>query len=125
MNQSSLQDRRQHKRKNLAYYMLVVDAQTQEKVGHLVDITLGGFLMDSQKSIPPERDFRLRVDTMPDVSDKTFITFTARSKWCKPDSVEPHLFDVGFRIVGISQHDAEVIQKIIDKYASQGSNGWS
>jgi hypothetical protein len=119
MSEPSIQDRRKYKRRSLAYYMLVVDAGTQETVGHLVDITPDGFLMDCPKSIPLEKDFRLRLDTMPDVADKSYITFTARSKWCLPDVVEPYLFDVGFKITSITPHDAEIVRRIADKYASQ------
>jgi hypothetical protein len=117
MNEPSIQDRRKYKRRSLAYYMLVVDAVTSETVGHLVDITPAGFLMDCPKALPLEKDFHLRLDTMPDVADKSYITFTARSKWCKPDVVEPYLFDVGFKIVIISPHDAEIVRRIAEKYS--------
>lgn len=119
MNPPSLQDRRRYKRKSLSYYMLIADANTQETVGHLVDLTPDGFMMDCPKAIPVERDYHLRLDTMPDVADKPFITFVARSKWCKPDSIEPYLFDVGFKIVNINPHDADIIRRIAEKYAAQ------
>ncbi len=119
MDHPSIQDRRRYKRRSLAYYMLITDANTEETVGHLVDITPDGFMMDCPKALPVERDFHLRLDTMPDVSDKAFITFIARSKWCKPDVIEPYLYDVGFRIVSINPHDADIIRRISDKYAAQ------
>ncbi len=119
MNRSSIQDRRRYKRRSLSYYMLISDANTEESVGHLVDITPDGLMMDCPKSLPLEKDFHLRLDTMPDVADKPFITFIARSKWCKPDVIEPYLFDVGFKIVSINPHDADIIRRIADKYAAQ------
>ena len=119
MNPPSIQDRRRFKRRSLSYYMLIADAITQETVGHLVDITPDGLMMDCPKAIPVEKDFHLRLDTMPDVADKLFITFVARSKWCKPDVIEPYLFDVGFKIVSITPHDADIIRRISDKYAAQ------
>ncbi len=99
--------------------MLIADALTQETMGHLVDITPDGFMMDCPKAFPVERDFQFRLDTMPDGADKPFITVVARSKWCKPDVIEPYLYDVGFKIVNISQHDADIIRRISDKYAAQ------
>lgn len=119
MNQPSLQDRRRYKRRSLTYYMLIADANTQETIGHLVDLTPDGFMMDCPRAIPVEKDFYFRLDTMPDVADKTFITFVARSKWCKPDVIEPYLFDVGFKIMNITPHDADIIRRIADKYAAQ------
>ena len=119
MSQPSIQERRKLKRRSLAYYMLVMDANSGEMIGHLVDITPLGLMMDSEKSLPLGTDFRLRLDTMPDVADKDYIKFTARSKWCLPDAVEPYLFDIGFSIIDIAQHDAEIIQKITEKYATR------
>jgi hypothetical protein len=119
MTQPSVQERRKLKRRSLAYYMLVLDANTREMLGHLVDITPLGLMMDSQKSLPLGNDFRLRLDTMPDVADKNYIKFTARTKWCLPDAVEPYLFDIGFSIIDISQHDAEIIRQISEKYAAR------
>ena len=119
MKQPSTQERRTLKRRSLAYYMLVMDANTQETIGHLVDITPKGLLMDCPKPLPLEKDFRLRLETMPDVADKAYITFTARTKWCLPDVIEPYLYDIGFSIVDIALHDAEIVQRIAEKYAAQ------
>ena len=121
MDQPSVQERRKLKRRSLAYYMLVLDADSREMLGHLVDITPQGLMMDSQKPLPLENDFRLRIDTMPDIADKEYIKFTARTKWCLPDAVEPYLFDIGFSIINIAQHDAEIIRQIAEKYASRDS----
>jgi hypothetical protein len=117
MVQPGTQERRKLKRRSLAYYMLVLDANTRGTIGHLVDITPRGLMMDSQKPLPLEKDFRLRLDTTPDVADKDHITFTARSKWCLPDVVEPYLFDIGFNIINIGLHDAEIVQHIAERYA--------
>jgi hypothetical protein len=121
MDQPSIQERRKLKRKSLTYYMLVLDANSREMVGHLVDLTPKGLMMDSQKPLPLEREYHLRLDTMPDVADKNYIKFTARTKWCLPDVVEPYLYDIGFSITDIAQHDAEIIRKIAEKYAARDS----
>jgi hypothetical protein len=120
MDQPSVQERRKLKRRSLAYYMLVMDANTRVMIGHLVDITPDGLMMDSAKPLLLEKDFRLLLDT-PDVADRDYIKFTARSKWCLPDAVEPYLFDIGFHIIDIAQHDAEIILKIMEKYAARES----
>ena len=119
MEQPSIQERRKLKRRSLAYYMLVMDANTEEMMGHLVDLTPQGLMLDSPKPLPLETDFRLRLDTMPDISDKIYIKFTARAKWCLPDAIETYLFDIGFSIIDINQQDAEIIKKIAEKYAAR------
>ena len=121
MDQPSDLERRKLKRRSLAYYMLVMDANTRAMLGHLVDITPLGFMMDSQKPLLLESDYRLRLDTTPDIAEKDYIKFTARTKWCLPDAVEPYLFDIGFSIIDITQQDAEIIRRISEKYAARDS----
>ena len=95
MGKPKTTERRRLKRRNLAYYMLVLDASTQQTIGHLLDITPSGFLMDNQKPLALEKEFHLRLDTTPDVANKNHITFRARSKWCLHDAVESYLYDIG------------------------------
>ena len=121
MDQPSIPERRKLKRRSLIYYMLVLDANTQQMIGHLVDISAHGFMMDSQKSLPVGTDFHLRLDVTSDLADKTYIKFTARSRWCLPDVIEPYLFDIGFSIIEIAPSDAEIIQRIAEKYAARDS----
>jgi len=33
--------------------------------------------------------------------------------------VEPYLYDIGFSIIDISEHDSEIIRHISDSYASR------
>jgi hypothetical protein len=119
MTPPSIGERRKLKRRKLAYYMLVRDGYSQKTIGHLVDISPTGLMLDCQSRMPVEKEFHLRLDTTSDVANKNFITFTARSKWCRPDSFDPSLFDVGFSIIGISAEDAAVIRRIAEKYAAQ------
>jgi hypothetical protein len=119
MKEPSERDRRRIKRRSLAYYLLISDADTHQTVGHLIDITPMGFLMDCPKPLALEKEYRFRLDTSSDVSDKSFITFTACSKWRKPDVIEPYLFDIGFSIVDIMPHDSAIIKRIAEKYAAQ------
>jgi hypothetical protein len=116
MKEMDVNERRKLKRISLSYYMLVMDAATHKTVGHLVDITPKGFMMDTQFQIPPNNEYRLRIDTTADVADKSFIELTARSKWVATDAVELGLFDIGFEIVNISPHDADIVKRIVGKY---------
>ena len=119
MDQSGAMERRKIKRRNLSYYILVLDANTRVKLGHLVDITPAGLLMDCDKALPLQKDFRLLLEIPPDLADKPHISFTARSKWCRPDEVAPSLFDIGFSIVGISPPDAAILKILSEKYSAQ------
>ncbi len=112
-------ERRKLKRKNLTYYMPVIDPKNEQIIGHLVDISPKGLMMDSQQAFTVGQDYRLRLNVTADVAERNFIDFDARTKWCRPDIVEPYLYDIGFEIVKISSQDAAVINRIVEKYGSR------
>lgn len=114
-------ERRTTPRRKFSYYMRVVDDKTEQLVGHLADISPHGFKLDCSQVLPVETDFRLRMDLTSDVSDKPYIIFTARSKWCKPDSMDPFVHNVGFEVINISIMDGKIFQTIVEKYGSPES----
>jgi hypothetical protein len=117
-------ERRYLKRRKFTYYMRVLDNYTQQIVGYLADISEKGFQLDSPQPVPVNKDFSFRLDLTPDVSDKNFITFSARCRWCKPDESDPFSHRTGFQIIGISPHDNEIFQRIVAKYAAQEDQTW-
>ena len=114
-----MDERRNRERKDFSYYMQLVDSDTQQLVGHLVDISSGGFKLDSQAPIPLNKDFRLRMDLTSEVADKPTMAFVARSKWCEVDPLDPFIYNVGFQLVNISPGDREIINRMIEKYGKK------
>ena len=114
-----MSERRNIERKEFSYYMRLVDNDTQELVGHLMDISSGGFKLDSQKPIPINKDFRLRMDLTSEVADKPAMTFVARSKWCEIDPLDPFVYNVGFQLINIAASDLEIINRMIEKYGKK------
>ena len=111
-----MDDRRHLERKDFSYYMRLIDNDTQDLVGHLVDISSGGFKLDSQGPIPINKDFRLRMDLTREVADKPAMVFVARSKWCEVDPLDPFIYNVGFQLVNISPADLEIFNRMMAKY---------
>lgn len=117
-------ERRYLKRRKFTYYMRVLDNHTQQPIGYLADISPKGFQLDSPQQMVVNKDYSIRLDLTPDVSDKNFITFTARCRWNRPDETDPSSFDAGFQVVGISPHDNEIFQRMVAKYGSQSDSPW-
>ena len=111
-----MDDRRHQERKDFSYYMRLVDNDTQDLVGHLVDISSGGFKLDSQMPIPINKDFRLRMDLTSEVANKPAMVFVARSRWCEVDPLDPFIYNVGFQLINISPADLEIIIRMMEKY---------
>lgn len=114
-----MSERRRLERKEFSYYMRLVDSDTQNLIGHLVDISSGGFKLDSQKPIPVNQDFRLRMELTSDVADKPTMTFVARSKWCEIDPLDPFVYNVGFQLIHITPSDLNIINRMMDKYGKR------
>lgn len=112
-------DKRKIDRRDFSYYMQVKDEGTKQTIGYLSDISSGGFKLDCPKEIPPGRDFRMQLDLTADIADKNSMVFIARSKWAKPDFVDPNTFNVGFELVNITPGDMLIFQRMFEKYGTQ------
>lgn len=110
------QDRRKCKRRNLIYYIPVIESDTQHAIGRMADISPNGFKLDSDYQIPLDKDFHLGLNTTPDITDIAFIGFVARSKWCVADTIQPCQYYIGFDIIDIAPRAAKIVQSIVDKY---------
>jgi len=115
-------ERRKLNRRNFSYYMRVMNEATGELVGHLSDISTGGFKLDSRQAVPLNRDFTLRVDLTNEVANKTFMVFVARSRWCQPDHYDPSTYNVGFQIINMTPGDLEIFSRMFEKYGSNNKN---
>ena len=103
-------------RKNFSYYMLIMDAATKEIVGHLADISSGGFKLDTQKPIPANKDFRFLMSLPGEVASKPFMVFGARSRWCQTDPLDPCGYNVGYQLTQIATEDLEIINRMMERY---------
>lgn len=111
-------EKRKLTRRNFSYYMRITDEVTGQTVGHLMDISTGGFKLDCSTPVPPNKDFRLRIDLTSDVANKNFMVFLARSKWCRPDPVDPMSYNVGFQITNMAPSDFEIFSRLFEKYGT-------
>ncbi len=112
-----MDDRRKVKRKDFSYYMRLFDSDTQNLVGHLADISTGGFKIDSRDPITVDKVFRLRMDLFPEVSSKPYMIFSARVRWCQTHPLDPTLYHIGFQIINIQPGDYEILNRLVQNYA--------
>jgi hypothetical protein len=112
-------EKRQLARRNFSYYMRVLNEADDTLVGHFSDISTGGFKLDSSKPILINKDYRLRIDQTGQISNKSYITFTARARWCSVDSIDPNLYNVGFQIIAMTPGDYDIFVKMFSTYGVQ------
>ena len=111
-------EKRKLARRGFSYYMRVTDETTGQTIGHLMDISTGGFKLDSSTPVPANKEFRLHIDLTSEVANKNFMVFLARSKWCRPDPIDPMSYNVGFQITNMAPMDFEIFSRLFEKYGS-------
>jgi hypothetical protein len=114
-------ERRKLSRRNFSYYMRVMDEATGKLVGHLSDISTNGFKLDTPKPVPLKVDFKLRIDQTGEISNKSFMSFSARALWCQLDQFNPNLYNVGFQIVSMTPSDYDIFLKMFNTYGRQNN----
>lgn len=112
-------ERRRLARKNFSYYMRVLDEASGEIIGQLSDISTGGFKIESGKPIAVGAGFQLRIDQTREISNKGFLSFAARVKWCQLDPYDPTIYNVGFELVDMTPADYDIFVKMFNEYAAQ------
>ena len=116
-------ERRRRERRTFSHYLRLMHENTGELVGHLVNISREGFRLESVRAIPVNRDFPIRIELPHDVTEKPYMVFIARSKWCRPDRIDPTLFDAGFEIIQMNPSDSEIFRQIFERYGSMNDDG--
>lgn len=111
-------ERRTIPRKNFSFYMRVLNDDTQEILGHMVEVSAVGLRLETVEPQPINRDYYLRLELTPDLGDLPYIVFIARSKWCKIDDIQPNLYRVGFQIIEIMPEDREIFLRILAKFGT-------
>jgi hypothetical protein len=114
-----MDEKRAEARRDFSYYMQLTDATTKKTVGHLADISTGGFKIDSTQPIPVEKEFRFHLALTPDVAEKPFMIFRAKSKWCKTDPIDPFVYNTGFRLLEMHHEDREIFKRVVQLYGKR------
>ena len=115
-------ERRKLSRRNFSYYMRVMDEATGKLIGHLSDISTGGFKVDSTQLLPLNVDFRLRIDQIGEISNKMCLIFKARPMWCRQDLFDSNMYNVGFKIVDMTPGDHDIFMKMFNTYGVRDSS---
>jgi hypothetical protein len=113
-----MNERRQVGRRNFSYYMQVTNEHTGKLLGHLVDISTGGFKLDSAVALQENVEYMLRLELSGEIATKTSMTFGAISRWCRPDKLQPNSFNIGFQITSIAPGDLEIFSRMFERYGS-------
>jgi hypothetical protein len=107
-------EQRRMKRRHLIYYLEAIDRGTGKLIGFLVDITTEGIMLMSKTPIETGKIFQLRILLKTDLSEKKYLNFDAKSKWCEK-SINTEIYDTGFELINKDISDFREIEEVIDE----------
>ena len=109
-------ERRTVPRKKFNMYMRVLDDDTGEILGHMIEVGTIGFRLETVGPLPVKKDYYLRLELTPDLGNVPYIVFIAQTRWCKMDEIQPNLYQVGFELKEIMPEDKEIFLRVYEKY---------
>ena len=112
-------NKRKLPRKNFSYYMRVLNKDTGELIGQITDISTGGFKLESSKPLPVNLNMELCIDLVNQISAKSYIVFSACTRWCSKDPYDPTIYNVGFQLLDMTPADYDVFVKMFNSYGEQ------
>lgn len=112
-------NKRKLPRRNFSYYMRVLDKNTGELIGQISDVSTGGFKLESAKTVAVGLTMELCIDQMSQISERSFIVFSARTRWCERDPYDPTIYNVGFQLLDMTPADYDVFVKMFNAYGEQ------
>ena len=90
----------------------VIDSNTHEPVGQLVDISFEGMRIVGNEELHLGNSFSLVVDLSHEINGCKHINVEAWCRWCNKPEKSSHYY-AGFKFHTISEKDLEVIDYII------------
>jgi hypothetical protein len=107
-------EKRKQKRRHLIYYLTVIDRETNNVIGYLVDITTKGIMLMSDNALQPGTVLHLKIMLQTEMSDKEYLHFDARVIWSK-QSINGNSYDTGLELLNVKPEDFREIETVIDE----------
>lgn len=111
-------ERRTVPRRKVSFYFQILDPATEEVIGHLTDISVKGLMIDRQQPLLDGTVLQIRIETPPGQFDTKFIDFSARTVWCRPDSMVPNVFNIGMEITEITEINKQMLERLFETYTT-------
>ena len=117
-------DGRIMQRKELVFYLELSDTETEEVVGHLVDLTTRGCKVVNVDGFEKGVSMGLTVALPDDRYGVEVLCFNAIARWSKP-GVNPDYLVSGFEIIRLGAWERKIVRKLVDQFGFNGEVGLS
>ncbi len=110
-----MQERRKYARKRTSKLLEVVDVNTNELLGSVVDISLGGVMLICNREIEDNAVFQVALTIPKDYDGASQIEFGAEVLWAEI-SGHANQFWVGMHIIDISSEAESQYEAFVENY---------
>lgn len=93
----------------------ILDAESNQVIGSLVNMSLSGFMMITNKPLPENYVFQFIIVFSPDTPDSNSIRVGAESLWLQEIEGSSQCW-IGFHIIDISEQDQARIGELIGNW---------
>jgi hypothetical protein len=113
-----MNEKRELKRRHLIYYLRVFDRNTDQLLGHLVNITSQGIMLISEEPLAVDMIFQLRMKLPSAMVEYESLDFDAKSVWNGKDS-NPNFYDTGLQLIDVAADKIAIIEDLIERFGFQ------
>lgn len=107
-------EHRQRPRKNTPHLVKVLELDTGNPVGRVVDITAGGMMLVTRQPVTVGDRFQFRIVLPVMVHYRTEVDVEAEAVWTKKDD-NPSFHKTGYRFVNLPGDDGYLLEDVMHK----------
>ncbi len=108
-------DKRRNERFQISFFLRILDKDTDETMGHVVDISVSGMRVLTDRPVSQDRDYTLAIDLTKDINLEQEVIFTAKCVWIKQD-LSSGAYNCGFQLQNVTEKDQAIILKLIEQF---------
>jgi hypothetical protein len=109
------------KRKELVFYLDVVNTETGNSIGRLVDLTTRGCKVVSREGFDLRITMALSIVLPDDRYGMDALCFNAITRWSRPD-VNPEYLVTGFEMIRLGAQERKIVRKLMDQLGFYGES---
>lgn len=110
-----MNEQRSSPRKQANAGIEVFDTATDRPIGNLVNISLTGFMLITDQSLPEGHLFQLKIAIPDPAGGISTVSFGAESLWNQDEPSSGNHW-VGFQIIDIADSDSALIEQLISDW---------
>lgn len=112
-----MENRRQQNRKYLTYFSSVVEPESGQLLGYLVDLTTGGALMVGTIPLQLHEIFKLHVELPEDFAPQRYLEINAKVVWRQQDE-DPEFYRTGLQLIDMKGAELLQLERLINMHGA-------